>query len=190
MWATHGKPGGPQPGLVAKPYTLQDAQDRLAEVSGDRAFAADFFAKYVAGHEVADYQRLLSRAGLVLRRRYAGRAWLGSVQVDPAGLVTSLIAPNTPAIAAGFDQDDRIVRVDGQPYGDSVTVESIVSAHQPGDRIQVEYRHPDGATGTGVMTLGEDPTMEIVALESDGGRITPAQQAFRAAWLDSRQAGR
>ena len=71
-----------------------------------------------------------------------------------------------------------------------MTVESIVSAHQPGDRIQVEYRHPDGATGTGVMTLGEDPTMEIVALESQGGRITPAQQAFRAAWLNSRQAGR
>ena len=35
MWRVHGKPGGPQPGLVAKPYTLADARARLAEVSGD-----------------------------------------------------------------------------------------------------------------------------------------------------------
>ena len=33
MWTTHGKPGGPAPGLVAKPYTLADARARLAEVS-------------------------------------------------------------------------------------------------------------------------------------------------------------
>ncbi|MEO7275668.1 MAG: PDZ domain-containing protein, partial [Vicinamibacterales bacterium] len=190
MWATHGKPGGPQPGLVAQPYTLEDAQDRLAEVTGDRAFAAEFFTKYIAGHEVADYARLLGRAGLELRRRHAGRAWLGSLQVDQAGLVTSLIAPNTPAIAAGFDQDDRIVSLDGKPYGAGVTFEAVVSGHQPGDRIQVAYRHPDGATGTGVITLGEDPTVEIVTIESDGGRITPGQQAFRNAWLNSRQAGR
>ena len=31
------------PGLVAKPYTLADARARLAEVSGDKAFADDFF---------------------------------------------------------------------------------------------------------------------------------------------------
>ena len=33
MWRVHGKPGGPQPGLVGKPYTLADARARLAEVS-------------------------------------------------------------------------------------------------------------------------------------------------------------
>src|SRR5688500_6205117 len=49
MWRVHGKPGGPQAGLVAKPYTLKDARDRLAEVSGDRAFADAFFDKYVEG---------------------------------------------------------------------------------------------------------------------------------------------
>ncbi len=33
MWRVHGKPGGPEPGLVANPYTLADARARLAEVS-------------------------------------------------------------------------------------------------------------------------------------------------------------
>ena len=63
MWAAHGKPGGAQPGLVAKPYTLADARARLAEVSGDRAFADEFFDKYVEGRDAIDYARLLLRAG-------------------------------------------------------------------------------------------------------------------------------
>ena len=190
MWAAHGKPGGPQPGLVAKPYTLQDAQDRLAEVSGDRAFAADFFARYVAGHEAADYAPLLARAGLALTRRHPGRAWLGSPRIDQAGLVTGLIAPNTPAFAAGFDQDDRILSIDGQPYGAAVTFESIAVAHHPGDRIRVSYRHPDGTAASGTITLTEDPAIGIEPMEANGGRLTPGQQAFRNAWLNSRQAGR
>ena len=78
MWRVHGKPGGSQPGLVAKPYTLADARARLAEVSGDRAFADEFFDKYVEGRDVADYARLLLRAGYVLRKRNPGAAWLGS----------------------------------------------------------------------------------------------------------------
>ena len=187
MWAEHGKPGGPQPGLVAKPYTLQDAQDRLAAVTGDRAFAAEFFAKYVAGHEAADYARLLARAGLVLKRRHPGRAWLGSPKIDQAGLVTGLIATNTPAFAAGFDQDDRIVSIDGKGYGGSVTFEGIAPAHHPGDRIQVAYRHPDGTEGAGTIVLAEDPSIEIVPVEANGGRITSDQQAFRNSWLGSKR---
>jgi len=187
MWALHGRPGGPQPGLVGKPYTLQDAQDRLAEVSGDPAFAADFFAKYIKGHEVADYSRLLARAGLALTRRHPGRAWLGSPKVDQAGLVTGLIGPNTPAIAAGFDQDDRIMSIDGKTYGGAVTFESIVTAHSPGDRIEVRYRHPDGTAASGTIVLSEDPAIKIEPIEASGGRLTPAQQAFRNAWLGSRR---
>src|SRR5207248_8544753 len=53
MWRVHGKPGGTREGYVDRPYTIGDAEDRLAEVSGDRAFARDFFARYIQGHDVA-----------------------------------------------------------------------------------------------------------------------------------------
>ncbi len=56
---------------------LKDARDRLAEVSGDRAFADEFFDKYIEGREVADYARLLrarrARAAQAQRRRGVGR---------------------------------------------------------------------------------------------------------------------
>ena len=185
MWAAHGKPGGPQPGLVAKPVHPAGRAGPAGRGVRRPAFAADFFAKYIAGHEVADYARLLARAGLALTRRHPGRAWLGSPRIDQAGLVTGLIAPNTPAIAAGFDQDDRIISIDGKAYGGSVTFESIAGAHKPGDRIQVRYRHPDGTAASGTIILAEDPAMRIEPMEANGGRLTPEQQAFRNAWLGS-----
>ena len=71
MWTKYGKPGGPVPGIVAKPYTLRDLRNTVAEVSGNRKFADDFFDRYVEGREVADYAHLLSLAGYNVRIRVA-----------------------------------------------------------------------------------------------------------------------
>src|SRR5436190_520218 len=77
MWLAHGKPDGPSPAIIAKPYTLKDARDRLAEVSGDRKFAADFFDKYIEGRDLPNYEKLFARVGLVLRKRNPGAPWVG-----------------------------------------------------------------------------------------------------------------
>ena len=52
---------------------MADAEARLAEVSGDAAFARDFFARYIQGREVADYARLLAQAGSCCAMRPLGR---------------------------------------------------------------------------------------------------------------------
>ena len=44
----------------------------LAEVTGDAKLAATLMGRYVEGHHVMDYGRLLERAGLLLRPRAAG----------------------------------------------------------------------------------------------------------------------
>ena len=72
MWRTYGQPGGGREGYVDRPYTIADAEATLAEVSGDKAFARDFFSRYIQGHDVADYARLLARAGFTVRQRNAG----------------------------------------------------------------------------------------------------------------------
>jgi predicted metalloprotease with PDZ domain len=72
LWTRFGRPVSRTPGLVARPYTEDDVKAALAEITGDRRFAADFFARYIEGHDVADYARLLGRAGFVLRRAGPG----------------------------------------------------------------------------------------------------------------------
>src|SRR5439155_1157102 len=70
MWRVHGKPGGARPGYVDHPYTIADAAARLAEASGDRALARDFFARDIQGHGV-DCARRRSAPGR--RRDRVGR---------------------------------------------------------------------------------------------------------------------
>ena len=45
------------------------------------------------------------------------------------------------------------------------------------------YKRRGGATGKAEIVVTEDPTFELVPVESSGGTLTPAQQAFRDAWL-------
>jgi predicted metalloprotease with PDZ domain len=66
MWERHGRPGGGF-GQVDVPYTMDDLERAIADVSADAAFADRFFARYVEGRDVVDYRALLARAGLVLR---------------------------------------------------------------------------------------------------------------------------
>jgi predicted metalloprotease with PDZ domain len=80
LWARFGRSADRRPGHVESPYTLADLKAVLAEVSGDSAFAAQFFARYIEGRDVVDYAQLLSRAGFVLRPR----ARTGKSGSDPA----------------------------------------------------------------------------------------------------------
>jgi predicted metalloprotease with PDZ domain len=188
MWRVHGKPGGPQPGLVAKPYTLKDARDRLAEVSGDRAFADTFFDKYVEGRDAIDYAPLFLRAGYVWRKSSPGAAWLGTVALDRSGSATisNLLDWGSPAHTAGLDQGDTIVDLDGRRVTDGTSLQTVLKAHKPGDKIAVSFRRRNGATGTSTITLAENPSMELFAIEKAGGTLTAEQKRFRDEWLGSK----
>jgi predicted metalloprotease with PDZ domain len=74
LWNKFGRSASRRPGYVESPYTLADLRATLAEVAGDAAFATQFFARYIEGHDVVDYARLLARAGLVLRQRPGGKS--------------------------------------------------------------------------------------------------------------------
>ena len=186
MWQKHGKPGGTREGYVDRPYTIADAEARLAEVSGDAAFARDFFSRYIQGREVADYARLLARAGLVVRKRDAGRAWWGDVRMDSRvdGGHIADVSANSPAYAAGLDRDDTVTQIAGDRVTSLEEVNAALSRRKPGDRVSVNYLDRTSASKSTAVTLVENPHLEIV--EAPGASLTAEQRAFRAAWLGSR----
>lgn len=187
MWTVYGKPGGPAPGLVAKPYPVTGVRDRLADVTGDRAFADDFYNRYMAGRDVVDYAALLERAGVTVRKRTPGRAWAGDLRADASGThIGVLVAPGTPAYDAGLDESDQITSVDDAAVTSLEQFASIVASHKPGDTITVGFTRR-GGPATATLTLKEDPALEAVLVEDAGGSPTPDQTAFRAAWLGSQR---
>jgi predicted metalloprotease with PDZ domain len=188
MWRTHGKPGGSREGYVDRPYTASDAEARLAEVSGDRAFARDFFSRYIQGLEAADYASLLRDAGFIVRKRDAGRAWLGDLRMDPrtdGARVTAEVPANSPAYAAGIDEGDAITQVAGERTGSAEDVNAAISRRRPGDHVPITYIDRAGVPRTANVTLVENPHLEIVAVEAAGGSLTLAQRTFRERWLNS-----
>ena len=188
MWRTYGKPGGARPGYVDRPYTIADAEETLASVSGDRAFARDFFARYIQGHDVADYARLLARAGFVVRKRNPGGAWLGDLRLNAGNgaRVANLIAPTWPAYRSGLDQDDQLHQLDGRPINAEADLSAVLRQHKPGDSVAMTFTGRTGKPTTSTVVLAEDPHIEIVPAESAGGSLTEAQKAFRRAWLGAK----
>jgi predicted metalloprotease with PDZ domain len=186
MWTRYGKPGGAREGYVDRPYTMADAESALAGVSGDRAFARDFVARYIEGHDVADYATLLAPAGLVLRRQFPGRASWGQVRIEARGgaaRVSQPILSDAPAYRAGIDMGDTIRTIDGARIATSEDVAAVVARHKPGETMQVQYVDRTNVPKTVAVTLVEDPGLELVAVESSGGTLTAAQRAFRNHWL-------
>jgi predicted metalloprotease with PDZ domain len=188
MWKVHGKPGGARQGYVDRPYSMVDAEARLAEVAGDAAFARDFFNRYIRGRDVVDYTALLSNAGFVLRKRNAGRAWWGDLRLEPRGdrlIIAEFVPANTPAYAAGLEQDDELRQADGIRLRSADDMAAIVQRRKPGDRVRLTYVDRSGAEKTTVVSLVEDPHLELLTSERAMGGLTAAQRAFRDRWLAS-----
>ncbi len=189
LWERHGKPGGHILGYVDRPYTVADLKSALADVSGDKAFADDFFARFIQGHEVVDYRRLLARAGFVLRQAKRGQASAGRLTLQDLGgkvRVVALVPPDSPAYAAGLERDDVVVSVGGVPVSRRSDVEVALRSRRPGESVPLVFERR-GRRVMAAMRLVDDPQQEVVTAEDAGQALTAAQKSFRDAWLRSLQ---
>jgi predicted metalloprotease with PDZ domain len=188
LWQKHGKPGGKVPGYVDHPYTMADLKNTLASVAGDARFAADFFARFIQGRDVVDYERLLARAGFVLRRVSPGRAFAGQLRLrDEQGRprVTGAVPVASPAYQAGLERDDVILAVAGMDVASAADFDRAIGGRKPGDQVPLVFERR-GQRVTGTLRLAEDPRVEIVRAEDAGQALTQEQRRFRDAWLSSR----
>lgn len=191
VWLSRGK--------VMKPYTIPDLQNDLAKLTKNPKFAADFFSKYIYGLEKNNYEALLAKAGLLLRKAQAGKAWAGPLsgngrrgragQAKVSGnegiaIVTSTLV-GTPIYNAGLDAGDIILNVDGKAVNDEQTFNGIIASKNIGDKVTVNYKNRTG-NHDATITLAENPYLEVVTFESAGKEISKDQQAFRSAWLSSK----
>ena len=190
MWRQFGKPGGRAPGYVDRPYTMMDAKAVLATVAGDRGFADDFFARFIQGHEVPDYVRLLAAAGLVVRPHAPQSGFAGQLRLQdsPAGVrIAGAVPADSPAYRAGLDRDDVIAAIGGKPIRDAEEVDAAIRDTTPGNAMTVTYLHR--GRGQPLMTTIRtvaDPVLDVVPAEQAGRALTEAQRRFRDAWLSSR----
>jgi predicted metalloprotease with PDZ domain len=188
MWRRHGKE---QTAALAPahPYTLADAEAALAAVTGDAAFAKDFFARFVVGSALPEYPSLLARAGFLVRPVQPNAAWMGDTPISASEGEVVVAGPTsigTPMYDAGLSAGDRILTFGGTPTGNPDELRAAMRSRKPGEQVRVTWRGRGGEKSA-MMTLRADPRVEVVTFEQAGMDLSAAQLAFRTAWLESHQ---
>lgn len=172
-------------GRTENPFNLEDLQRSLGDLTNDKAYAKDFFTKYIYGSDSIDFNALLEPAGLELRRAAGGKAWAGNLRFhekDGSVIVASNTIRETPYYEAGLDIDDTILELNGKAIRKGTDIKEILEAHKPGDVLPLVYKHRDKLRNA-VLRVRENPRLELVRFEDTGKPLGDAQKKFRAAWL-------
>ena len=180
MWKEHPD--------VQKPYTLDDLQSALANATGDKAFAADFFRRHILGKEPVEYQSLLENAGLALRKRPGNHVQFGAARYDFSDTGMNLTGPvlrDSPVYAAGLDRGDKILEFDGKVLKSDADLTKWLDSRKPGDKAKLKVESRGGKKDV-ELTFTEAPAMELVTFEKAGKPVTKAQLEFRDRWLSSK----
>ncbi|HWD90209.1 MAG TPA: PDZ domain-containing protein [Mucilaginibacter sp.] len=185
-------------GKVMKPYVIADLQSDLAKVTKSPKFAADFFNKYVYGIGKNDYTALLAKAGLIVQKAQADKAWAGPLSygrnrgrsgeartAGEEGLPVQVSIMGTPIYKAGLDVDDIILKADGKDVKDAQAFNDIVASKNIGDKITIHYKNRTGEHDT-TITLEENPALEVITFEKAGKTPTKEQTDFRNNWLSTK----
>lgn len=174
-------------GKTEKPYVIPDLQEVLETVTGDKVFAADFFKKYVLGHESFDYAPLFKKGGMTLKKEFEGQAWIGNTRFKEKSelVIDANTIVNTPLYDAGVDIDDQIIKLDGKSLKSEDDIKTILSSHRPGDEISIEFVHRE-ATKMGMLKLIENPRLVVLPNEKLNLPVTEEMFSFRKKWLDSK----
>lgn len=177
LWTHHG--------ITETPFTTDDLQRGLAEVTVDAAFASDFFDRAIRGSDLPDFAPLLAQAGIVAQPQNLGKAWAGPVPLQFTGAVAKLsgaAAPGTPLYDIGLDRGDEIVSVGDTVIDAQADWDKVIAAAAPGDEVAVRFIRR-GQEGVARMRFAADPAFKWVRVETTGVEATEAQLSFRRAWL-------
>jgi S1-C subfamily serine protease len=85
-------------------------------------------------------------------------AFIGvSVQDGNGGAQIAGVASGTPAAQAGLTAGDVITAIDGQPVTNAADLKTVLSGHQPGQRVTVTWTDSSGSPQSATVTLATGP---------------------------------
>ncbi|QIL03314.1 M61 family metallopeptidase [Sphingomonas sinipercae] len=177
-------------GVNERPFTTADLERGLAEFTRDPAFASDVFTRFIRGSALPDLAPLLAQAGLSVRPANPGKAFAGDVDLTATKNELSLDSatqPGSPLYIAGIERGDRLLSVAGAKIESKADWDKVLAKTKPGQSVAVRFVQR-GHERTAMLTFVGDPTVEIVRDEAIGKTLSPAQQAFRTAWLGAEPA--
>jgi predicted metalloprotease with PDZ domain len=169
----------------ARPYTTADLRNELAKLTGDHAFAHEFFARYVEGREVQDFTPLLARAGILLKADSTGPYLGASLDKDSNFVFVNWSAANSSAYHAGLSSGDLVYSINGIPVNTPDSMNAIVARYRIGDVLQLEVDQRQQKRLIPMRLIGS-PVLSISTYEKAGLPVTAEMLKFREEWLGAK----
>jgi S1-C subfamily serine protease len=123
----------------------------------------------------------------VLRPRRSGGPSLGPAALQPLGRglrLESQPPPGSPLHAAGLGRGDEIIAVSGTTVESVAALDRVLGRLAPGATTTLRVaRRGERAEVTVSVTIGEDPSHELVPMERAGLELTDGARRVRESWL-------
>ncbi len=149
-----GNSGGPLVNLAGQVIGINTAGAGQAENIG---FAISISAAEPTIQSAVDHPSApVAYLGVVTQDVNPSLAFQFGLTVDKGAYVVD-VSPSGPAETAGIQSGDVVVAFEGQTILDTQQLGSLVRAHQPGDRVQVDVVTASGSRKTFTVTLGVNP---------------------------------
>ena len=168
--------------LRGRGYSSDDFARVASAVAGREL--TDFFKRYVRGVEMLPYEQAFAQAGLRFVREPRAPVTVGITadEEEKTSFRIANVRPDSPAAAAGLEQDDVIALMGGVKLTPA-NLTRTVSRYKPGDRVPLVVQR-GGKTLNLTITMGE-PLLFNYRIEEDGNASVEAK-AIRAAWLSGK----
>lgn len=172
-------------GLTEVPYHIPDLRTLLAELTGDEAFAQQWFARHIYGSELPDVKVLLKDFGVSMEidePEQVGFFQLRLNDTDEGLQVRGTVSENNPLYAAGLESGDVIKTLDGKPIQTTEEWNAALETLAVGQTYQLEYIQ-NGIMTSGTFTAAINPAFSVSIQAEDEMKASIRKR--QNAWLKS-----
>ncbi len=174
LWKTNGK--------SEVPYAPDALIGAVVDVTGDQSFAETFFNESVKGSSLPDFAPLFEQAGVVLRLKNEGEAYVTPGRLDDEAKIRNNTVVGTPFYDAGLERGDKLIKLGNRLIENQDDLKKAVARYKPGMTVKVTYLQR-GQVKTADLTFIQDPAIELVTFESLDRKVSDQQQRFRDSWI-------
>lgn len=175
LWQEFGKTG--------RPYTEQDLQQALAELTANADFAKNFFSRYIHGQQLPDFEALFAAMGLKLTMAKPTQAFLTAASLleqDKQLKVDSNTLIGTPLYQSGVDKGDLLLKLGRYKLGSKAQWDKALAHYKVGESAELSFSSRGRAYST-VVTFAHDPMLML----TEHRNATEKQLQRRQLWLGS-----
>lgn len=170
VWQTYGSPE------IA--YTVRDLELVLASYAGE-AFSKEFFANYIFGSQMPDYQKLLAGFGVDFKLANPLEVSIGASLSMNTGVAVVATNPveGGAAYKAGLAKGDRIVSMGYKPVPTGTDAKKLLGEFKVGETVEVVFERY-GITQKTAITFQANPAFSTSASSTSSEKAKKQQQSW------------